>query len=345
MDVIQTSNKQVDKHGPGLHGFSPGNPGSGQPATFFSNLWADDVQQEIINTMAAAGIAPAAATPTQLRNAINMLIRNQTAVIGIATRTGTDAYNADLTPDITALGAAQNGLRLCLRATAANTTAAPTLAVDAVAAKQIVKLNNAALAPGEISGAGHWLDFIFDQPNDRFVLLNPAPSGLGAPVGSLLVHSGTSAPTGYIKANGSLLSRTAFSSLFAFANAEGLVSEATWSAGSEGRFSVGDGSTTFRIPDFRGGFARAWDDGRGIDISRAFGTLQLDAMQGHHHTARNASLSVGSGTSFFEINPTYAVNGGNVGIAGPITDGVNGTPRIASENRPRNISSLFCIKF
>ena len=29
----------------------------------------------------------------------------------------------------------------------------------------------------------------------------------------------------------------------------------------------------------------------------------------------------------------------------PVTDGVNGTPRTASETRPRNIAIMWCVKF
>lgn len=66
MDFIQTSNKQLDKFGAGEHGFSGGNPSGGVSATFMSPEWCDDVQQELINVIKAAGIAPAAATRNQL---------------------------------------------------------------------------------------------------------------------------------------------------------------------------------------------------------------------------------------------------------------------------------------
>lgn len=66
MDFIQSSNKQVDKFGPGKHGFSAGNPAGGVLATFLTPDWCDDIQQELINLLDAGGIVPAAATRNQL---------------------------------------------------------------------------------------------------------------------------------------------------------------------------------------------------------------------------------------------------------------------------------------
>ncbi|MCO5167883.1 MAG: tail fiber protein [Planctomycetes bacterium] len=52
----------------------------------------------------------------------------------------------------------------------------------------------------------------------------------------MLDFAGTSAPTGYLACDGSLVSRTTYAALFA------AIGE-TWGAG--------DGSATFRVPDFR----------------------------------------------------------------------------------------------
>jgi hypothetical protein len=70
MDFIQSSNKQVDKFGPGKHGFSAGNPTAGVLASFFTNVWADNVQQEIINSIEGAGMTVDPTVMTQLWEAI-----------------------------------------------------------------------------------------------------------------------------------------------------------------------------------------------------------------------------------------------------------------------------------
>lgn len=77
MDFIQTVNKQVDKFGPGKHGFSAGDPATGVLATFLSPAWCDNVQQEIINVIEAAGIAPAAGAQVQMLAAIRELAKGQ----------------------------------------------------------------------------------------------------------------------------------------------------------------------------------------------------------------------------------------------------------------------------
>ena len=149
---------------------------------------------------------------------------------------------------------------------------------------------------------------------------------LVAPAGAISFVCQNTAPTGWLKANGAAISRTAYADLFA---ALGVT------------FGTGDGSTTFNIPDLRGEFVRAWADNRAVDTGRTFGTAQTDAMQGHVHNfyAMNSSASLGAGA------------GGNIlsvatiATTAPVTDGTNGTPRTAAETRPRNVALLAVIKY
>ena len=163
-----------------------------------------------------------------------------------------------------------------------------------------------------------------------------APSGGGNPSGTVIYFAGSTAPTGYLKADGSAVSRTTYASLF---TAIGTT------------YGTGDGSTTFNLPDLRGEFVRGWDDGRGVDSGRTLGSSQSDAFQGHSH---NIYQSSGGGPA----SNTWQVPGANIYSQGnyahdahnfiarePISDGTNGTPRIATETRPRNIALLACIKF
>jgi microcystin-dependent protein len=89
------------------------------------------------------------------------------------------------------------------------------------------------------------------------------PSLMGI-TGQVAYFAVSSAPTGWLKANGALVSRTTYATLFAAVGTT---------------FGVGDGSTTFALPDMRGEFPRGWDDGRGVDSGRVFGSAQLDQMQ------------------------------------------------------------------
>jgi hypothetical protein len=108
----------------------------------------------------------------------------------------------------------------------------------------------------------------------------------------------------------------------------------------------GDGTATFTVPQYCGEFLRGWDNGRGIDANRAIGDLQTDAFQGHFHgvTWTPGAFFILAGGS----NGTGGINtvaGVSITVLGPISDGTNGTPRTATETRPRNISALVTIRY
>ncbi|WP_395599133.1 phage tail protein [Pseudomonas sp. A1437] len=84
-----------------------------------------------------------------------------------------------------------------------------------------------------------------------------------------------SAPAGWLACNGAAISRTAFAGLFARIGTH---------------YGAGDGTTTFNVPDMRGLFPRAFDDGRGVDPGRAFGSFQDMALHSHAHTASAAAV-------------------------------------------------------
>lgn len=82
-------------------------------------------------------------------------------------------------------------------------------------------------------------------------------------------------PEGWLRCNGAAVSRTTYARLFAMLGAH---------------YGAGDGLTTFNLPDMRGLFPRGWDDGRGVDPSRAFGTFQDMMIHSHAHTASAAAV-------------------------------------------------------
>lgn len=149
---------------------------------------------------------------------------------------------------------------------------------------------------------------------------------------------GNAIPSGWplLKLNGALVSRTSYANLWAYAQACGaLVSEATWSATSWGGFSSGDGSTNFRLPDFRGEFPRYLDDGRGIDSGRSIGVWQADQVKIHTHPIYTSSSS-GAGLS-------YIRSGDATGSSGTFATGTNSGGN--SQNLVRNVPLLACIAY
>lgn len=154
------------------------------------------------------------------------------------------------------------------------------------------------------------------------------------PAGTVITFIGSTAPIGYIKGNGAILSRTTFANLWAFAQTSGaLVSDSEWFNSNQGCFSTGDGSTTFRIPDLRGIVSRGWDDGRGIDPGRVLGSYQEDALKSHTHqviTPVEGAYRVSSGTSGYVADDSIVQTSSSTG---------------STETRPKNIALLYCIKY
>jgi len=136
------------------------------------------------------------------------------------------------------------------------------------------------------------------------------------PVGTVIYHSANTPPTNFIKANGDAVSRTTYSDLFTVIGTT---------------YGAGDGSTTFNVPDLRGEFMRGWDDSRGIDNGRNFGSSQADELKAHTHT----------------FSTHYNTGAGGVPLQG--TSSPTGTVTTSStggsETRPRNIALLACIKY
>lgn len=95
---------------------------------------------------------------------------------------------------------------------------------------------------------------------------------------------------------------------------------------------VGDGSTTFNVPDGRGVDFRGWDNGRNLDPGRVLGSYQADQFPVHTHPYGAAvNVAAGSGNTVIQ------------GGLGPVaTTAAAGT---GSETRVKNLALLPCIKY
>lgn len=137
--------------------------------------------------------------------------------------------------------------------------------------------------------------------------------------GSIAYFASSSAPAGWLKANGTTVSRTTYARLFSRIGTT---------------FGAGDGSTTFDLPDLRGEFVRGLDDGRGVDAGRALGSAQADDLKSHAHSLGYQSGTPGGGA--FGVPTVYATPNKTDGVV----FSTGGT-----ETRPRNIALLACIKY
>jgi microcystin-dependent protein len=121
-----------------------------------------------------------------------------------------------------------------------------------------------------------------DAMRQAFALIAQLRDGAGTPIGTIVPFYGLTAPAGWIKLNGALISRTTYAALFAFASSTVITSEANW-PNYFGAFGAGDGSTTFRLPDLRAMFLRGLDESRGLDPARNPYQWQDVAVTLHNH--------------------------------------------------------------
>ena len=201
-----------------------------------------------------------------------------------------------------------------------NARAAAVIAKDAAEDARDMSQTYAALAgasaglPALAGQALKQLQVKADESGVQWVV----PPTESVPPGVVVFVAASAPPNGYLKANGALISRITYSSLFA---AIGTV------------FGAGDGSTTFKLPDLRGEFVRGWDDARAIDSGRSFGSSQSDQFPSHQH-----SYLIGMGGSGDGSTPGGTVQTG-------ISSQSTGSAGAGTETRPRNIALLACIKY
>lgn len=169
-------------------------------------------------------------------------------------------------------------------------------------------------------------------------------------IGSLLADTQPTARTGYLLSGANNLSRTTYAALRGWAMHNGImVASATWAAGAIAIKDNADG-TTFTAYDVRGEFPRFFDNGRGIDNGRGFGTSQIDAMQnivGNFSSWIRVVASPMSGPFYdngVRANPMFSGGGGDNSQTG-VTFDASRVVRTATETHPRNTALLAAIKF
>ncbi len=164
-------------------------------------------------------------------------------------------------------------------------------------------------------------------------------------VGTVIWYAGSTAPTGYLKANGDSI-----------ANGSGTTQGVT------ANFAALYAIVGANLPDLRGEFVRGWDDGKGTDSGRAIRSTQTDQNESHTHTAtsvvtdgghthsgdvhaaRHDSGTMGSGDTHQLVGNSersLSINSATTGISVATTNATQG----GTEARPRNVALLACIKY
>lgn len=161
-----------------------------------------------------------------------------------------------------------------------------------------------------------------------------SPSGIIAP------FAGTSAPTGWLSCDGAAVSRSTYAALFAAIGT-------TW--------GVGDGSTTFNVPDLRGMFLRgtgtnATGSSSGA-VGPSVGAYAADTYLNHSHGITDLGHTHSFGNFYNVTGGGSPTNNGSSGGPTSYTTGssptgitVNTSTTGGTETKPKNYGVLYIIK-
>jgi len=184
------------------------------------------------------------------------------------------------------------------------------------------------------------------------------------PPGAIMPFAMNYAPSGWLAADGAAVSRTTYATLFAAIGTY---------------YGVGNGSTTFNLPDLRGYFVRGSGTNADGTASGAFGLKQADGFKSHTHTENSAGSHTHTGSTNTAGSHTHTISEGSkssvagglltsgddyttiaytsqttsaggehshwlaIDSGGDHTHTINATG--TTETRPANIALLYCIKF
>lgn len=150
---------------------------------------------------------------------------------------------------------------------------------------------------------------------------NKAYVDAAIPAGTVIAWAGNGVtPTGWLPCNGALLAQASYPELFAAINI-------LYNIG-------GESGTTFRLPDLRGKFLRAYDDSGAYDPGRVYGSYQADSFAAHTH-------GVKADNGGFNTNANDIVSGTDRGWVYTAQT----LPTGGAETRPKNVAMRFIIKY
>jgi len=231
------------------------------------------------------------------------------------------------------------------------------LADDAVTAAKIAdsnvttaKINTAAVTAAKIADANITTAKIADanittakiadsnvttaKLADGSVTAVKLAAGAAVPSGAIFYFAASTAPTGYLKANGDIIPNGSGTVQGVTADFSALYAVIGSTYGSAGQ-----------LPDLRGEFIRGWDDSRGVDSGRSFGSSQDHQLQNHSHTQTYAVHPSATGAEQEQAGSPDSRT--NFGATKQTSDGstAGDVGSFGSETRPRNVALLACIKY
>jgi microcystin-dependent protein len=169
------------------------------------------------------------------------------------------------------------------------------------------------------------------------MITNAISAMITVPTGTILSLAQATTPTGYLLCDGSAVSRTTYSNLFAAIGTT---------------YGAGNGTTTFNLPDLRGVFIRGLDLSKGYDPSRAIGTYQVDGFGSHIHSITDPTHAHAplAGSNFITSPGNWNGSTGSYGnynggtTTASASTGITINSTGISETRPKNVALYPVIK-
>ena len=190
--------------------------------------------------------------------------------------------------------------------------AAPTLNVDSTGAKPLRGATGVALDTGSLISGTPYVA-VYKSSSEEWLLHGYFSQPSTVPIGGLLPFVGSSAPNSlFVLPYGQAISRTTYASLFALTSTT---------------FGVGDGSTTFNLPDLRGRSVFGLDNMGGTSANRL--TNQSGGVDGDTRGATGGSethtLTSGESASHtHSFSATTSTNGAHTHTFATFTSGTGG---------------------
>lgn len=255
-------------------------------------------------------------SPTILQQTNDLIVTN-TGNVGI----GTVIPNTNAALDI---NSSTKGVKLPSLALTATTNPSPL--TSHVAGMLIYNTATTGTVPSNV------VPGLYTNDGTQWILLQtPTSSNFDVPAGSVFYRASSIVPIGYLECNGAPVSRTAYATLFSIIGTT---------------YGVGDGSTTFNLPDLRGEFVRGWDHSKGTDASRVIGTLQNHSIQNHEHDLPTNTSPAGSGRAAMTDDTGVNTLGNAFLQTGRYYSYANGpSGNYSTETRPRNVALMPIIKY
>jgi microcystin-dependent protein len=215
-----------------------------------------------------------------------------------------------------------------------------------VSATAVMKAGSTMTGPLTLSGAptanlhAATKKYVDDKYDDLF-------ANAGTPVGTITYYPSSTIPSGWMECDGRELSTTTYARLFQVL-----------------QYKFGGAGAVFKLPDLRGEFIRGWDNGRGIDPNRVFGSFQRGSavlvddgnnVLGPSRDANGTSYSMSQsrGSNYQSPDLFYDKYDGLGNIAHALAShevGYNNyysavtEPGYFMHARPRNVALVACIK-